>query len=221
MSGQGGPGGRDWEKYLPGRMAIDILVARWNADITENLLKGAEGVLETVGFARLDLGFEQKGTRLVLDAETRRALGTEEGSGDASQSYAGESPRRFWRVWRVPGTYELPLAAKLALYPRPEEKLARHARGLVALGCVIRGETPHFDLVLRECYAGLQRISLRENTPIGAGALAAETREQAVARSSLEEGGINRGAEASEAVLEMLALRVRMGAALFAPDAGT
>ena len=128
--------------------------------------------------------------------------------------------KRFWRVWRVPGTYELPLAARLLLdTPGVGQKPLWHAQGLVALGCVIRGETPHFDLVLRECYAGLRRLSVERGIPIGAGALAAETKEQAVARSSLEEGGINRGAEACEAVLEMLALRVCMGAAILAPDA--
>ena len=57
MSGQGGPGGRDWAQLLPERMVIDILVARWNADITENLLKGAEGVLAALGFDKLELDF--------------------------------------------------------------------------------------------------------------------------------------------------------------------
>lgn len=197
MSGQGGPGGRDWAQLLPERMVIDILVARWNADITENLLKGAEGVLTSLGFEALEPDFKHEANTNVVRADEGEKAGWEL-----------RKSVRLWRVWRVPGTYELPLAAHWSLDSIGKPGLGfRDVHGVVALGCVIRGETPHFDLVLRECYAGLQRLSVQKNTPIGAGVLAAETKEQAVARSSLEEGGINRGTEACEAVLEMISLR--------------
>ncbi len=100
-------------------------------------------------------------------------------------------------VVRVPGAYELPLAAK---------KLARTRQydGLVALGAVIRGATPHFDYVCAECAAGLSRVSLEFDLPIGFGVLTCDTVDQAVERSGVKHG--NKGADAALATIEMVSL---------------
>ena len=98
---------------------------------------------------------------------------------------------------RVPGAFELPLAAR---------KLARtrHYDGLVALGVVIRGATPHFEYVCSECAAGLNRVSCEFELPIGFGVLTCDTVDQAVERSGVKHG--NKGADAALATIEMVSL---------------
>ncbi len=102
---------------------------------------------------------------------------------------------------RVPGAFELPLAAK---------KLARTRQydGLVALGVVIRGATPHFDYVCGECAAGLNRVSQEFEVPIGFGVLTCDTVDQAVERSGVKHG--NKGADAALATIEMVSLLRQM-----------
>lgn len=99
------------------------------------------------------------------------------------------------RLFRVPGAFEVPLAC---------ERLAegKHFDGVVALGAVIRGETPHFDFVAGECSRGLQDVMLRYGIPVGFGVLTVDTPEQAVARAG--EGHDNKGYESAQAVLEMI-----------------
>ena len=98
---------------------------------------------------------------------------------------------------RVPGAFELPLAAK---------KLARTRQydGLIALGVVIRGATPHFDYVCRECAAGLNRVSQEFEIPVGFGVLTCDTVDQAVERAGIKHG--NKGADAALAAVEMVSL---------------
>lgn len=98
---------------------------------------------------------------------------------------------------RVPGAFELPLAA---------QRVARLQRyhGIVALGAVIRGQTPHFDFVCGECTAGLNRVSLEYGLPIGFGLLTCDTLDQALDRSGGKAG--NKGADAVLAALEMVNL---------------
>jgi 6,7-dimethyl-8-ribityllumazine synthase len=100
-------------------------------------------------------------------------------------------------VVRVPGAFELPLAA------RKVAKL-RHYDGIVALGVVIRGGTPHFEYVCGECAAGLSRVSLEFEVPIGFGVLTCDTVDQAIERSGVKHG--NKGADAALATLEMVSL---------------
>ena len=104
-------------------------------------------------------------------------------------------------VVRVPGAFEIPLALKL---------LAAGNRydGLLAIGCVIRGETPHFDYVAGEASRGVTDISLEHRIPVGFGILTVDTIEQARERSGPESG--NKGAEAALAVIEMANLRRRL-----------
>ena len=91
----------------------------------------------------------------------------------------------------VPGSMELPLAAA---------RLARAHDAVVCLGCVIRGDTAHFEHVATQCAAGLQRVALDSGKPVAFGVLTTYDREQALARSG-EEG--NKGAEAAESAVEM------------------
>ena len=99
-------------------------------------------------------------------------------------------------VHRVPGCFELPLAAR-CLAERPE------VDALVALGCVIQGETPHFTYVCRACCDGLLQVSLQCRKPLGLGVITAKTLQQAQARSSTE---YNKGEEAAVAAVDMLML---------------
>ena len=98
-------------------------------------------------------------------------------------------PREAVMIVPVPGAFELPLAA-MAL-----AKTRRYAT-IVALGCVIRGETPHFDYISSETASGLQLAALETGVPVSFGVLTVETREQAEAR-------IDKAAEAVRSGLEM------------------
>jgi 6,7-dimethyl-8-ribityllumazine synthase len=97
-------------------------------------------------------------------------------------------------VW-VPGAFELPLAVK---------RLAGTGRynAIVALGCVIRGGTPHFDYVAGQCAAGLSRVSLDLDIPVGFGVLTVDTIEQAIERAGTKAG--NKGEDAALCALEMV-----------------
>jgi 6,7-dimethyl-8-ribityllumazine synthase len=97
-------------------------------------------------------------------------------------------------VIMVPGAFELPLGA-MAL-----AKTRRYSC-VVALGCVIRGETPHFDYVAAEAASGLQLAGLETGVPVAFGLLTCDTRAQAEARAGGERG--NKGAEAARSALEM------------------
>jgi 6,7-dimethyl-8-ribityllumazine synthase len=105
-------------------------------------------------------------------------------------------------VARVPGAFELPVVAR---------KLGASHRydALVALGCVIRGDTPHFDYVAGECARGLQLASLETGVPIAFGVLTVNTAEQALERAATT--GANKGAEAMRTALEMAGLLARLG----------
>jgi 6,7-dimethyl-8-ribityllumazine synthase len=98
-------------------------------------------------------------------------------------------PREAVMVMPVPGAFELPLAA-MAL-----AKTRRYAC-IVALGCVIRGETPHFDYVASEAASGLQLAAIETGVPVSFGVLTVDTREQAEER-------IDRAADAVRTALEM------------------
>jgi 6,7-dimethyl-8-ribityllumazine synthase len=79
---------------------------------------------------------------------------------------------------------------------------------IVALGCVVRGETPHFEHVTRCACDGLERVALDSGVPVGLGVITADTQAQAEARSGAAGGkGGNKGAEAADAALRMAATR--------------
>jgi 6,7-dimethyl-8-ribityllumazine synthase len=98
---------------------------------------------------------------------------------------------------RVPGAYEMPLAVE-------KVAAARRADGIIALGAVIRGSTPHFDYVSGECMRGVAASARTHGVPIGMGVLTTDTIEQAIERAGTKAG--NKGEEAALAMLEMVNL---------------
>jgi 6,7-dimethyl-8-ribityllumazine synthase len=102
-------------------------------------------------------------------------------------------------VMRVPGAFELPLAAKWAC--------EQGADAVVALGVVIQGETPHFDYVCSSATDGLTRVQLDFGVPVGFGLLTADTEAQGLARAGLPGSKEDKGSESVQAVLAMLKLR--------------
>jgi len=104
-------------------------------------------------------------------------------------------------IARVPGAFELPVVAR---------RLAGSGRydAVIAFGCVIRGDTPHFDYVAGECARGLQLANLETGVPVIFGVLTVETVEQAIERAALRAG--NKGGEAMETALEMASLMAQL-----------
>ena len=115
----------------------------------------------------------------------------------AALEAAGATHERF----AVPGAFEIP-AAIIAIAERMS-----NFDGYVALGCVIRGETTHYDYVCQESARALQNLATEHLAAIGYGILTCETGEQAWARAARDRG--NKGAAAVEACLAMAALRNR------------
>jgi 6,7-dimethyl-8-ribityllumazine synthase len=114
------------------------------------------------------------------------------GSALGTLAELGLAPRRV-AVYRCPGAFELPLLAR---------EVARERRPdcIVALGAVIRGQTPHFDFVAGEAARGLLQVSLETGVPVGFGLITADTPEQAEARTRAP---LDRGAEAARSAVEM------------------
>jgi 6,7-dimethyl-8-ribityllumazine synthase len=134
-------------------------------------------------FAVVAARFNERIVKRLL-AGAQRAL--------ASAGVADDAVDVHW----VPGSFELPLAAAC---------LARTGRyrAIVCVGCVIKGETPHFDFVAGQAAAGIQRVALETGVPATFGVITALTEEQAWERAGGEVG--NRGQEAADAAIEMAA----------------
>jgi len=100
-------------------------------------------------------------------------------------------------IFRVPGAFEMAVAL---------DKVASTRRfdGIIALGAVIRGGTPHFDYVAGECVKGISAASQKHAIPVGNGVLTVDTIEQAIERAGTKAG--NKGEEAALAVVEMVNL---------------
>lgn len=101
-------------------------------------------------------------------------------------------------IVRVPGAFELPLAAQRLMARRS------HYDALIALGCVIRGGTPHFEYVCRACTDGLLQVGLKFDIPVGFGVLTTDTTAQAEARAGGGEG--NKGTDAALTAIEMVSV---------------
>jgi 6,7-dimethyl-8-ribityllumazine synthase len=107
----------------------------------------------------------------------------------ALEAHGVNEPDVFW----VPGSLELPVTA-LALAERGNHD------AIVCLGCVIRGETYHFEVVAGQAAAGIMQVQLDTGVPVAFGVLTTEDKEQALARSGPKN---NKGADAAEAAIEM------------------
>lgn len=139
------------DAVAPEGTRIGIAVARFNDDITSQLLAGAQAALEG----------------RVADVV---------------------------EVW-APGAFELPLIAQQLI-------VGGGCDAVVALGCVIRGDTGHYDFVAGECATGLQRVQLDTGKPVIFGVLTTENHAQAVERAAVDQ--MNKGGEAVDTAIEML-----------------
>jgi 6,7-dimethyl-8-ribityllumazine synthase len=146
--------------FLPPQGRVAICVARFNAFITEELVKGALDTLVRHGVADGDID-----------------------------------------VFRCPGTYELP-----ALTRRVSE--TRSYVGIITLGAVIRGGTPHFDYVSGECTKGIGQVAFTSQAAVTFGVLTCDTVEQAIDRAGVKAG--NKGSEAAAACIEMVNLHAKL-----------
>jgi 6,7-dimethyl-8-ribityllumazine synthase len=130
-------------------LRIAIVASRFNSEITDRLIAGAQEALR--GLAEVTL-------------------------------------------FHVPGAFEIPLAAKRAA-------LSGRFDAIVAIGCVIRGETAHFEYISQVASAGIAQVGLETGVPVTFGVLTVDTDEQAMARSV--PGGDNKGYHAAQAAVEM------------------
>ena len=138
-------------------LKIAIVASRFNAEITERLIAGAQEAL-----------------RGVADVT----------------------------VVQVPGAFEIPLAAKKAA-------VSKRFDAIVAIGCVIRGETAHFEYISHVASTGIAQVSLDTGVPVTFGVLTVDTDEQAMARSI--PGGDNKGYHAAQAAVDMVRILRGLG----------
>ncbi|MCD6530990.1 6,7-dimethyl-8-ribityllumazine synthase [bacterium] len=105
-------------------------------------------------------------------------------------------------IYWVPGAFEIPLVAK---------KVAKTKKyhGIICLGAVIRGDTPHFNFVAAEATKGIAQVMLSEEIPVAYGILTTDNVDQAIERAGTKAG--NKGWQAAEAVLEMISLLKKIG----------
>ena len=138
-------------------LRIAIVASRFNAEITDRLIAGAEEALRGVAEAT---------------------------------------------IFYVPGAFEIPLAAKRAA-------VSGRFDAIVAIGCVIRGETAHFEHISHVASTGIAQVGLETGVPVTFGVLTVDTDEQAMARSV--PGGDNKGYHAAQAAVEMVRIVKGLG----------
>ncbi len=141
-------------------MKFAIVVARWNAVITERLLEGALDALMRSGAARADI-----------------------------------------QVVRVPGAWEIPAAARTMANSGVVD-------AIITLGCLLRGETAHYEAIYNEVARGIGQSQQETGIPHSFGVLTCETLEQALNRAGIKAG--NKGFEAAAAAIEMVSLRRKL-----------
>jgi len=141
---------------------------------------------------------------LVIDARFYEDISDELFNGaKAAIEAAGAT---FERI-SVPGVLEIPAALSMALAAMDEDEV--NYDGFVVLGCVIRGETSHYDIVANESARAIMDMAVIESLAIGNGILTVENDAQAYARARVSEK--NKGGSAAEAALAMIALRSKFG----------
>jgi 6,7-dimethyl-8-ribityllumazine synthase len=142
--------------------------------------------------------FESRGQRIAIVASRFNEFITREllaGARDALARHAVDDGQ-IDVAW-VPGSFEIPLAAK---------RLATSGRygAVVCLGCLIQGDTPHFQFIAAEVVKGVAQTSLEANVPVIFGVITADTLDQAIERAGTKAG--NKGFDAAMAALEMIDL---------------
>ena len=126
-----------------------------------------------------------------------------DGLSDGAERILREAGATFEQI-DVAGAYELPQAIRIATRGK------RRFDGYVALGCIVRGETDHYDYLCREAMGGLMHVALQFGLALGTGLLTCDTLAQAEARSGKD--GHNKGAEAAVAALLQIDVARRLGA---------
>lgn len=149
--------------------------------------------------------FDARGRRIALVASRFNEFFTREllaGARDCLDRH-GVPEANVDSVW-VPGSFELPLVA---------QRLARGGRygAVICLGCLVQGDTPHFQLVAAEVTKGIAQIGLETGVPVVFGVVTAETLEQAIERSGTKAG--NRGFDAALSALELIDLLAQVDGA--------
>jgi 6,7-dimethyl-8-ribityllumazine synthase len=147
-------------------MKFAIIVARWNAVITDRLLEGALDALLRSGAARADI-----------------------------------------QIIRVPGAWEIPAAARTVADRATKGETSSHAMvvdAIITLGCLLRGETAHYEAIYNEVARGIGQSQQETGIPHSFGVLTCETLEQALNRAGIKAG--NKGFEAAVAAMEMVSL---------------
>ncbi len=157
----------------------------WKSEAFEDILVDGSGRRFAIVVARFN---EEITSRMLAGAK------------EALREAGAES----FDVYQVPGAFELPFAA-LRVAKRGEHE------GIVALGCVIRGDTPHFEYVAAEAARGLQQVALTTGVPVGFGVLTTDTREQALERAGGAEGNTGPGNKGYDAAMTTVAMS-RFGA---------
>lgn len=141
---------------------------------------------------------EAKGFRFAIVVSRFNSFISErllEGALDALKRHG--AAENMIQIFKVPGSFEIPLVAK---------KLAKRkdVDGIICLGAVIKGGTPHFHYVASEVTKGIAQVSLESEKPIGFGILTTESVEQAIERAGTKAG--NKGFDAAMSVIEMVNL---------------
>jgi len=129
--------------------------------------------------------------------------GVVDGLTDGAQRLLRDAGATF-EVLDVAGAYELPQAIRIAV------RGAARFDGFVALGCVVRGETDHYDYICRATMTGLMTVALQFGLCLGTGLLTVDSLDQATARAAAD--GYNKGAEAAAAALLQIGAARRLGA---------
>lgn len=122
------------------------------------------------------------------------------GAMDAIERHGGK-PDNVTVVW-VPGAWEVPLAARRVVGTGDFD-------AVICLGCVIRGDTPHFDYIAAEAAKGIAQVGLSADVPVIFGVLTTDTLEQAIDRAGAKAG--NKGADAAMTAIEMTNLYANLG----------
>jgi 6,7-dimethyl-8-ribityllumazine synthase len=152
---------------------VAVVAARFNAHIVDELLRGCIGRLAELGLH-------------------------EHNHDNSSDNNHNPDSYSTLVVHRVPGAFELPVAAKMLID-------AGHFDAVICLGCIIRGDTPHFEYVAGETARGIQQVAINTGVPVIFGVLTTHTEQQALDRT----GGIHShaGINAADAAAEMIRLR--------------
>jgi 6,7-dimethyl-8-ribityllumazine synthase len=147
---------------------------------------------------------DRKGARiLIVEARFYEAIAD---ALLAGATRALEEARATFDRISVPGSLEIPTAIAMALDAARRRR--RPYDGVVALGCVIRGETIHFEIVSQQSARGLMDVSLARGIPIGNGIITAENEAQALARARMQDQ--DKGGDAARAALSLVALKRRL-----------